>query len=210
MDINEILAKAELAERTEYLCLRGSLVGRFEELAHRLQTASTKPQSLGEPAEATVIAREMETLRAEMQSHEVPFKLRALSPKAWRDFFALMPQIKPDGSDADTYDERFHAWVCQLVAVVCYEPEMTAEQASALSEKLSPPQWKQLTGAAWDLNAERQNIPFSAAASAMTLSSEQSSRRPEPGESPTPASSARSGQKSPRTSTTKRATSRAR
>jgi len=205
MQIDEILAVAELPEDTVTLCLRGALVGQWEELEHRLSGASNQALSLGQPAEATQIAREMEALRAEMTRHEVAFHLRALAAVAWRKFYATLPEPGETDEAKATYDDRFHAWVCELVAKCCYDPAMTAEQADQLSQKLSGQQWRQLSDAAWNLNVERVDVPFSAAASAMTRVSELSLRRQEPGASPTASSSARKPTRPRRTNTTTKA-----
>lgn len=205
LSIEEILANAELPEGAVTLCLRGSLVGRFEELQHRLQGASTKALSLGEPAEATSIARDMEDLRAQMQPYEVTFRLRALPPFAWEKFHGRLPEPGKTEADQATYDERFHAWVCELVSLVVYEPAMTAEQADELSQKLSGNQWKSLSDKAFVLNANRVDIPFSAAASELTRISGLELRRQEPGESPIAGSSAKSPAKPRRTNTTLKA-----
>lgn len=205
MQIEDILAVAELPEDTVTLCLRGALVGKWEELEHKLASASNEALSLGQPAQATQIAREMQSLRAEMAQHEVPFRLRALPAVRWRKYYATLPEPGDTEELKASYDDRFHTWVCGLVSACCYEPAMSAEQADQLSGKLSGQQWRQLTDAAFNLNVERVDVPFSAAASAMTRVSELSSRRPEPGESRTANGSAPKRTRSPRTSTTSKA-----
>lgn len=205
MQIDEILAVAELPEDTVTLCLRGALVGRWEELEHKLSGASTVALSLGEPAEASSIARDMEALRAEMGLHEVPFRLRALPALGWRKLYSRLPEPGDTDDLKASYDDRFHAWVCGVVAACCYDPAMTAEQADQLSERLSGQQWRQLSDAALNLNVERVDIPFSAAASALTRISELSLRRQEPGQSPTASGSGPKRAKPRRTSTTSKA-----
>lgn len=204
LTIEEMLAAAELPEDSVQLCLRGSLVREYEELEVELRTASTVATSLGERAPASRLAERLEALRDEMLRYAVTIRMRALPPKPWRDYVATQPQVETaDDPKGETFDERFHAWVCQMVSLVCFEPTMTAEQANALHLKLSNAQWRNVTNTAWALNDERQNVPFSAAASAMIANSEQSLRRPAHGVSRTRGGSAKSTAKSPRTNTRK-------
>jgi len=205
MDIEEILGKAKLPESSVPLCLAGDLQGRWEELAHQLETASTKALSLGEPAEAKTIAAQMEELREQMTGSEVTFRLRALTAKHWRPLYSAMPTEGDTPELKESFDERFHAWVCRLVAAVYIDPVMTPEKANQLSEEISSGQWKELTDAAWNINTERRNVPFSSAASAWTQSSERNSKRQEPGESPTADGSAGKSGKRPSTSMTTKA-----
>jgi len=205
LSIEEILAGAELPEESVQLCLKGSLVRRYEELERQVLVAATVSTNLGERAPASQISAQLEELRAEMAPWQVSFQLRAVTPKAWRNLLDEQPS-EPDpkkSDEAETYDDRFHAWVCKLVAVSCAEPAMTPEQAAELHDKLSGGQWKALTDTAWALNAERKKLPFSAAASDLIASTAQNSRRPAPGESAHRAGSVKSPAKSPRTSTKK-------
>lgn len=204
MDIGEILDRAKLPEKPITLCLDGELVGRFEELEHQLRTASNQALSLGEPSQASRIAREMEELRTQMTAGEVTFRMRALpGAKPWRDLLSAQPEEGTTEEKKATFDERYHGWVCHLIASSCYEPAMTAEQADQLAQRLSGGQWKSLLDAAWAVNAERRNVPFSNLASVLTASSELNSKPQKPGASRTAGGSAKSRRKPPRTNTTK-------
>lgn len=202
LSIEELLRGAELPEDSVQLCLKGSLRRRYEDLEREMATAASVASNLGERAPATVIADQLLLLREEMRPWTPTFLLRALPPKPWREYLALMPGDPKNDAERGTWDERYHAWVCEMVALTCYDPVMTAEQVDELHGKVSGGQWKDLTNAVYALNAERQNVPFSAAASAMIASTAQSLRRPDPGASATPAGSGKSRAKSRRTSTT--------
>lgn len=201
-DILEILGKAKLPESSVTLCLAADLQGRWEELDEQLGAASAEVLSLGEVSPARKIALQMNELRAQMEASQETFRLRALSAKAWRKILDQQPEEGTTDELKASYDDRFHAWVCKVVAVSCYDPGMSIEQADELSQYVSGGQWKQLTDAAWELNGGRRNVPFSSAASALTRSYEQNSKRQEPGESPTADGSASSRAKKPATSTT--------
>lgn len=203
MDIDEILGKAKLPETSVTLCLAADLQAQWDELDHQLSTASNVTLSLGEISEAKTIAAQMEALRAQMAESEVVFRLRALDAKAWSKMRGEAPKEGESADEKASYDSRFHAWVCKILAASCVEPAITATQADQLSDKLSEGQWLQLSDAAYDLNAGRRNVPFSAAASALTRSYEQNSKRQEPGGSPTADGSAASRDKKRSTSTSK-------
>jgi hypothetical protein len=170
-DIEDWLAEASLPEDEVALCLRRDLTGRFRELERRLRTANTTAVSLAEPSEAKVIARQIEELRAEMAKHERVFHLRALRSLEWAAFYASMPQRTKDESVEDFTTKRFYPKMAELVTRCCYDPVMTVDQLNRLVDRLAGSQWNELSGAVWDLNADREGVPFSAAAYAMTASS---------------------------------------
>jgi hypothetical protein len=206
VDIEALLAQATPQEQIVRICLRGDLRSEWEQLEHDLQTASTEGVSLGDIAPATQIARKMEDLRAQMESATVPFRLRALHPIEWSKFYDTRPRKDKDQTE-DDWSPIWHAWLCQMVAISCVEPAMTAEQVDRLMAKLSNRQWLDLADTAWNLNAEREQVPFSVAASALISIDGEKSRRPDQPASPGPASSAGNHAKPPRTRTTKKAAS---
>lgn len=164
---DEILESARRPEDVVPLCLRGDLVAEFRRLEQDLAGASTVAVSLGERAPAKVIAERMQALRAEMAEAAVPVRIRALEPRAWSDFHATRP-TKTAGEDQALFDDRWHAWICDMVARTVVDPPCTAEQVEQLVPRLSHRQWKDLTDACWLINAGEVSIPFSAAASALT------------------------------------------
>jgi hypothetical protein len=170
------------------LCLAGHLLAQWRDLERRLAEAAV-PKSLGERSEAGVIAEQMESLRTQMRDAEHAFLLRAMPPQDWAAFYSTKP-VRGRDEDADTWRNRWFAWLCDLVSRCAIEPEMTADQVAQLCDVLSGEQWDELTDCAWNLNGERVSIPFSAAASALIQHSPQASRRPSDSESPTPSSSA--------------------
>lgn len=199
LDIESILEQVELPETSVTLCLKGSLVARYESLDEQLQAAGA-PVSLAGDDSAAAIKAQMDELRAQMLAHEATFTFRAKPPREFSDLRAKAPE-KVDGQTADEYVDAHHLWVCEVVAACCVEPAMNAEQADRLSQRLSNAQWTRLTNAAWSVNTEQQKIPFSAAAYAQTLISGGKSRRQEPAESPEVGSLAGNPEPSPSTST---------
>jgi hypothetical protein len=203
LSIDEILATARRPEDTVRLCLRGDLVSAFRDLERRLPDAATAAGNLGERAEASIIAEQMQTLREQMLEAEVPFLLRAKPPKEWNRFHATHPVRGKDESD-DDYADRVHGWNCQAVALTCVEPAMTAEQVDELVPNLSTRQWMDLLNRAVTLNVSDVDIPFSEAASALTRDSGTTSQRPPMPESASADSSASNRARLRRSSTTRK------
>lgn len=207
LDIEQILAEATEHETTVRLLLRGDLRARWDELAEELESASPRASSLGEVAPATVIARQMDELREQIKAAEVPFRLRALPPREWARFEDETKPQRAEGQSDEDWADVWHSWVCAIIAVTCADPVMTAEQVDQLSGKLSNQQWIRLSRGAWDLNNDREQVPFSVAASAQIQSDGGTSKQPARPASRSRGSSAASPPKPRRTSTTSKAAS---
>jgi hypothetical protein len=165
---DEILAQAQLPETTVTLCLRGDLHAQWSELERQLPDASTEAVSLAEPSEAFRIAEQMEALREQMQAARVTFRLRAMSALDWAAFASTRPAPRKDDEDEVVWRGRWYAWVSELVSRCAVDPEMTTAQVGQLVSRISGTQWDELSNAAWAINERTVQIPFSAAASALT------------------------------------------
>jgi hypothetical protein len=180
MDIEEILDAAELPTTSVTLCLTGGLVAEYERLEVEFADASPMATSLADTSPKSAVAARMAELRERMLAHETTFTLRAMPAREGSDFRATTPERKDDQAQTQQdFDDLWEAWACQLVARCCTDPAMTAEQAAQLAQKLSAAQWLRLVNAAWTVNYNKQAVPFSAAAFALTLASGAKSKRPE-------------------------------
>lgn len=206
LSIDEILATARRPEDTVPICLRGDLVSAFHELERRLPVAATVAANLGERAEVSVIAEQMQALREEMAEAEVPFLLRALPPKQWTKFHLTHPNEKGKDETPEAFEERVYRWTCEAVALTCVEPAMTPEQVDELVPLLSTRQWFDLYQRAITLNTGDVSVPFSEAASELTRRTGTTSRRPPEPAPASPDGSAPSPAPSRRTSGTRKAT----
>jgi hypothetical protein len=166
----DILAQAQLPETSVGLCLRRDLTGRFRELERRLQTANTVAASLGERAESSVVAEEMEALRKEMADREVTFQIRALPALEWARFTAKLPQRAKDEEPDEFAAKRFYPAIAGLVSRCVVDPVMTVDQVNELVDVLSGGDWNLLSSTVWAINDDREGVPFSVAAYAMTHS----------------------------------------
>lgn len=201
LSIREIIDRKKRPEASVPIVLDGDLAAEYDRLATQLRDAGP-PTSLADDTSAGAVAERMEVLRARMVDSRVFFRLRGLSEPDWAPVRDTLPK-KRDGQDEDEAAEEYHRWLCAVVAVSCVEPAMTADEVHELYLVLSNGEWAALAGQALALQNSRQDVPFSAAASAISRHSAGKSRRPEqPAEPPAPSSLADSGEPSPATSTT--------
>lgn len=187
VNIDEVIASAKLPEKTLAVCLRGDLQSEWEDLERQLRTEEDASDSDGDTlagnAKAAELAERMEKLAATMREHEVVFRFRGLSAKAYSDLLAAhrAPEDKRDeavdGLDWDTYPTA-------LIAASATDPAMTLEQAAKLNEAVSHRQWDDLFATALACNRNQVSVPFSLSASAIRAASAPKSPPPEPSASP--------------------------
>jgi hypothetical protein len=198
-DIESIIDEAEPAQTAVTICVKGNLRAEYERLEVQLADVGNAVTSLaGGPG--TEIAARMNELREQMKTYERTFVLRAVTPRrAWRNLLAKRPVKTPDMDD-EAYLDLYHPWVCAVVAASALDPPMKPEQVERLADKLSDGDWQKLANAAWRVNDDSSEIPFSVAASVLSRSSGVKSKQPEPSDNPDHGSLA--GSPSPDTTTT--------
>jgi hypothetical protein len=209
VDIESIIDEAEPPESSVTLCLKGSLVAQYEALDAQLreamkeQAAAEGGQSLAgtDTSRTDPLVAAMTVLREQMLAYERAFTFRAMPPLTFANLRSGMP-AKTEEQTAEAFTAEYHSWVCKVIAAACADPQMSPEQADRLSQRLSDAQWRKLRDGAWLVNAEAQDVPFSAAVSVLTLASAQRSRQPEPSDSPGPGSLAGNPDPAPTTNTT--------
>lgn len=210
----ETIRAAKAPERTVELCLRGDLVGEYENLDRRLKEVSLEQDdSFGGTGETTRIIARMDELRAEMQAASVTFWMRALGSFPSAALIAAHPAGEDDQSKRLGYDPK--TYYPALVRACCYaiergeesvDPgEMSDEEWAALFAALSNQQFDTLFGAAWLLDHGDVEVPTSPLASLISQRRDESSKRHGAGESRRGGSQggSRGGKRS--TSTTKQA-----
>lgn len=200
-DIESIIDDAEPAETVVTICIKGNLRARYDRLETKLGSLVETVANLAGNPEKAAIAAEMAELVDQMHTWERQFTLRAVTPRrAWRNLVAKRPVKTPDIND-DEYVDLYHPWLCGVVAATALDPAMSSEQVERLADKLSDGDWQKLANAAWLVNDDSRDIPFSAAASALLRSSGTKSKQPEPSDNPDHGSLAGSPELSPSTST---------
>jgi hypothetical protein len=201
-DIESIIDDAEPAEATVVICIKGSLRAEYDLLEAQLGDLTQAVTNLAGDTPATGIAKRLEALSEQMHTWERPFRLRAITPRrAWRNLVAKRP-VKTPGMSEDDFADVYHPWVCTVVSKALVAPASTPEQVERLADRLSDGDWMKLANAAWKVNDDSREIPFSVAASVLTRSSGAKSKQPEPSDSPGHGSLAGSPEPSPSTSTT--------
>lgn len=199
-DIESIIDEAEPAQTAVTICVKGGLKSEYERLDAQLGDITQAATNLAGDGPGSEIAARMAELREQMQQYLRSFVFRAVTPRRrWRDLVAKRPVKTPDMDD-EAYLDLYHPWVCAIVAASALDPPMKPDQVERLADKLSDGDWQKLANAAWRVNDDSSEIPFSVAASVLSRSSGAKSRQPEPSTNPDHGSLAESP--SPDTSTT--------
>jgi hypothetical protein len=193
----EIKAKASRPATVVSLCLDGAALGEIRALERQLAEAPL-PTNLGERNPATVIAEQIQAVQARVAESMVDFHLRAVRGVDWVPFWETRP-TPAEGESAEEFNARWFPFVCQIVSLTCVDPVMTPEQVVELVDDLPMDSWLELSEAAWALNTNKVSVPFSAAVSALSQISGETSRRPSESGSRSPSSAARKPAKKPRT-----------
>jgi hypothetical protein len=167
---DDVLKLASLPTRVLPLCLAGEILEEIDELERALE-AAPPPSNLGdstrrEIAEAITAAQERM-----MRESTVEFHLRAMPTREWTAFVVRRPD-RGEKEDPDAYQARVFPWYAELVSRTVTDPAMSIEQVGQLCDVLHGGAWNELAGACFGLNADKVNIPNSAAASALTRDSE--------------------------------------
>lgn len=168
MDFRDLLAGAKLPERTVVLCFRADLQAEHDRLEVELARALKEGvSSLGDSGKAKGISARIREVEAEMEEHSASFTFRALPRSKWVPLLAAHPPRD------DKPERLFNAddFPAACVVASCVEPSLTAADVEQLFEVTSQGQRDTLFRAAWDVNTESADVPFSVRASALTQSS---------------------------------------
>lgn len=164
-DISEILKLARRREHSVRICLAGDVAAEVDRLEAQLESAvQWQPDSIADENPTAELAAKIKAARERMRDAEVEFTFRALGDKAWSDLVAQ----HPGKSDEEPWDPESLAPA--LVSVSASDPEMTPEQVGELFEVLNQGQRQKLIEAAWAVNGDATEVPFSLHASAILAS----------------------------------------
>ena len=174
-----VIAAAKPAERTVEICLRGDLVAEVENLERQMRDHRTD-RMVGNP-QGHKLAQQVERLRADMRASTIVVRLRAMSR---RDFQKFVAEHGPRDGNADDQATGINTdtYFDDLIKACAVEPDLSADQWDALLDACNTKQWDDLSAAAFQLNTQRVTVPFSAAASLLTPTSDATSKRHERGE----------------------------
>jgi hypothetical protein len=177
----DILGTAQLPEKCMPVCLRGDLAADLADLERRLEEAEEQQDSansLDGGAAAAEFAEQIQALRAEMKEHTYSFRVRALSRRAYRALVAAHPPRKvtdPDGAEKvneeDSLGFNVETFFDDLLRAAIVDPVLDDATWQSLLDRLTDRQFEELAMAAWLLNRQEVDIPFSRAASRNSRSS---------------------------------------
>lgn len=149
--IDDILGQLQLPERVYHLCVRPDLQASWEQAEADLAAAErdSRDTLAGMSSAAKAAAKQVQDVEAEMASHMVPLRLRALSSKAWSDLVAKHPPRE----DLDERSWNADTFGVALFAAAAVEPVMSEDQAGSLVDRLTMGQWNDLQSVLFTLNA---------------------------------------------------------
>ncbi len=177
----DMLGTAKLPEKVVQVCLRGDLAADFEELERQIEEAEAAREgvdSLDSGAEVAELAEKAEALREQMKEHTYPFRLRALPRRAYRALVAAHPPRKETDAegnekvrDEDGLGFNIETFFEPLLRRAIVDPDLSDTTWDRLQETLTERQFEVLATAAWLLNRQDVDIPFSRTALKLTRSS---------------------------------------
>lgn len=168
-DINALLGAASLPERKVPVCLRGDLQAEIDELERQLREQYQNPQTMADRGDRRRLAEQIETVREQMRSSIITFRLRGLNRRRYSDLLAAHPPRRDNDEDKALGYNSDSFWPA-LIRACLVEPNLSDEQWERLDDQLSSAQFDLLLNAAHNLCRRPVDVPFSSAASA-TLSS---------------------------------------
>lgn len=188
MDLDALLDEADWATEEVPICLKGSLVKRFEQADADLQAAQAEfdahasanlpTASVAEERNAKLAA--LQAVQAEMHDHEIVITVSQIEKAAYAKI-ELDSQPPREGNRLDAMlgadTSKFYDALLRACIVA---PAMSEAQYDRLMGRITDLQFDRLAQAAVKLNREMDGtIPFSYAASVLTLDSGETLESPE-------------------------------
>lgn len=218
VDLDALLdEEPKLPEDVVSVCLRGDLLAEWNRLKALFDAGPGEDDRamLSERAAKRRIADQMADVEQQMRAGTVAFRLRALprvrrpgmpaEQLVWNELLEAHPPRKDDKGKVHQHDAALGVnratFFDALVRASIVEPEMTDERWDKLVIRLNDGQFDRLFAAAWRLNRDEVDVPFSRAVS-MTRRLDDESRRHDSSGSPSNGSTGGSRGRSRSTSTT--------
>lgn len=163
------LKAARLPERSVSICLRGDLTADFEAAERELKQAQEAVADSKEGAGVGAIIERIDGLRAEMLEHTEEFRVRAMPSPDFHAFKAAHPPRRDDDGTLNASDIQLgfnvETFFDALLKASVISPELDEGDWDALLAVLTDRQYNTLIDAAWFVNRNEVNTPFSSAAS---------------------------------------------
>lgn len=162
--IRELVEQQTRPEKVVPLCLRADIQSQIEALELQLIEVRKEVETLAGNPEAVTITEQIEALIEEAREATVDVTLRALPRKQWSDLVTKYPPK----SDEYLYDV---AMLNEAIPACWVSPEIDDETRDKLLDGLTQGQYDRLAETAQQLNRGDVNVPFSALATRVRLSS---------------------------------------
>lgn len=162
LSIDDILGQIKLPEAEVPLCLRADLRVQWEHAERAyLEAKEQAGSSLAGPGKAVIAAAQrVRDLEAEMETHTITVKLRAVSRGRWSDLRKDYPP--KEGSYEEFNLETFRP---ALLVECCLSPRMNVEQAQRFIEAMTDGQWDDIERTLTMINKGSVSVPKSRSAS---------------------------------------------
>lgn len=187
LDFDAIMASASLPEETVPICLDGKLVRQYEEVKDRVDARAAEVETADGDVRLSTRTRpkvdqeqgELDRLTAEVQAKNVPFLVRAMSRDTFAEFMAnpdFTARKDPKTGELNPRDVRLgvnsDVFVPALVKACLADPDVSVDgRWELLRAKLNNSQMGRLFTAAWSVNNEDRDVPFSPGGSPSPLNS---------------------------------------
>ena len=175
MDIREILAAKRRRTRTVYLLLDDGLASERERLVVEAAVAEKQDKWINRRPEAPALLDRIRELDGQIAESQIPFILGAMPRTRWVE---LVDEYT-DPEDGELVVEAFGPWI---IAESSVDPVMSYDDVIEMWETWSAAETEQLSIAAFRVNREVRDIPFTSPDTARIGSSDSNSTTASPEE----------------------------
>lgn len=177
MDFKELTAKKRRRTRTVWVLLDDELVAEKDRLTVEVGVAERQDQWQNRKPEAPAMHARLLELDVLLAEQRVPFVFGAMPRTRWNE---LVEQF----TDPDTDELDVEAFGPYLLSESAIDPPMTLDDVAGMFEGdvWSPGETEQLYIAAYRVNREVRDIPFTSAVTGQTANSETNSTTAPPEE----------------------------
>lgn len=166
----DLILEAKLREEVVSICLHSDLNEQWTQADRELREAQAITGASLEPSEELrTLAQRVVDIEDQMAKKTIRFRLRALPSAKFRALAEQHPPRRDDEGNANPRDLRmgFNAetYFPALLRASVVDPELPDDVWATFLEKITDRQWEQLTTAAFAVNREDVDVPFSLAAS---------------------------------------------
>lgn len=161
MDIKEILAAKRKRTRTVYVLLDDALAAERDRLIVEASIAERQDEWMSRRPEAPAMKERLRELDDLIAKAQVPFVFQAVPRTRWLE-------LVDDYTDPDDDELMVEGFGPVMIAESSLDPAMTVDDVLAMWDDWSAAETEALYIAAWKVNRETRNIPFTGAGTGTT------------------------------------------